>query len=148
MKKVEITKYIDASQQQVWNFISDVERAPEWVEVMQSLVETTDNPVKEETVYKERSKIGPKESVTTWRVVRFEPPRVQIHECNEPDFRARLTMRVEPRETGSNLYYTAEYALMPNFRPLGWLAENLFVHKSMVENLHRSVENCKRMVER
>jgi uncharacterized protein YndB with AHSA1/START domain len=102
MPKVEIEKIINVPQQKVWNFISDIEKAPEWVVVMKSLVETTENPVKKDTVYRESSKIGPKESETEWQVTRFEEPHVQVHECSEPDFRATLTMRVENNGDGSN----------------------------------------------
>jgi carbon monoxide dehydrogenase subunit G len=147
MAKVEITKHINTSPQKVWDFISDVEKAPEWVTVMQSLVETTDNPVKEGTVYRERSKIGSKESETVWRVTRFESPKIQIHECKESDFAATLTMGVEESDSGAKLIHKTDYALMPNFRPLGWLLEKLFVHKTMVKNMNESIDNCKRILE-
>jgi uncharacterized membrane protein len=62
MPKVEIVQSIDSPQQQVWEFISDIERAPEWVVVMKSLIDTTENPVRKGTVYRESSKIGPKAS--------------------------------------------------------------------------------------
>ncbi len=147
MAKVEITKHINASPQKVWDFISDVEKAPEWVTVMQSLVETTDNPVKEGTVYRELSKIGSKESETEWRVTRFESPKIQIHECKESDFAAVLTISVEDSNGGTKLIHKTDYALMPNFRPLGWLLEKLFVHKTMVKNMNESLDNCKRILE-
>ena len=147
MPKVSIQKSINASPEEVWNFISDIETAPEWVLVMQSLVETTDNPVKAGTVYRERSKIGPKESETTWRVSRFEAPHLQVHECQESDFAATLTMRVEPMGEHSILHHTTEYQLMPTFRPLGWLLENLIVRREMERNLNESVERCKQMIE-
>ncbi len=147
MQKVVIVKKINASPKKVWDFISDIEKAPEWVEVMQALVETSDNPVKAGTVYRERSKIGLKESETTWRVTKFEEPSVQIHECSESDFKATLTMRVEASNAGAKLTHITEYALMPKFSPLGWILEKLFVHRYMVKNLKQSVENCKRQIE-
>lgn len=148
MPKVEIKKHIKVPQKQVWEFISDIEEAPEWVVVMKSLVETTENPVQKGTVYRESSKIGPKESETEWKVTRFEPPHVQIHECNEPDFQATLTMRVEDNGDGnSTLFHKTEYQLMPKFRPMGWLLETLFIKKLMHEKLNESVQNCKLMIE-
>ena len=86
MPKVKIVQEIRSPQQQVWEFISDIEKAPGWVVVMKSLVSTTENPVQEGTVYRESSKIGPKESETEWKVTYFDPPHMQAHECNEPDF--------------------------------------------------------------
>lgn len=149
MPKIEIEKTIHASQKQVWEFISDIKQAPEWVVVMNTLVETTDNPVRKDSVYRENSKIGPKESETEWRIIHFDEPHVQIHECNEPDFKAKLTMRVEDNRDGtSTLFHITEYQLMPKFRPLGWLLETLLVKKLMVRNLNETVENCKRMIEK
>ncbi|MFH5832070.1 SRPBCC family protein [Halalkalibaculum sp. DA3122] len=148
MPRVEIKKHIQASQEQVWECISDIEKAPEWVVVMKSLVETTENPVREGTVYRESSKIGPKESETEWRVTRFDAPHVQVHECSESDFKATLTMRVEDNGDGSStLFHTTEYQLMPNFRPLGWLVETLVIKKRMHKNLRQSVDNCKQLIE-
>lgn len=148
MPKVEIEQPIRASREKVWEVISDIEKAPEWVTVMKSLVETTENPVEKGTVYRERSKIGPKESETEWRVTRFDPPVVQVHECDEPDFQATLTMRVREEAGGtSTLFHTTEYWLMPTFRPLGWLAETLFIKRLMRRSLNESVDACKRLIE-
>lgn len=148
MPKTEIKKFIRASQEKVWDFISNIESAPEWVVVMKSLIHTTENPVRENTVYRESSKIGPKESETEWRVTRFEAPHIQVHECNEPDFRAILTMKVEDNGDGTcTLFHSVEYKLMPKFRPLGWLLETLFIKKIMQRNMHESVENGKRILE-
>lgn len=68
MPKVEITKYVKAPQKQVWEFISDIERAREWVVVMKSLIRTTENPVQKGTMYRESSKIDPEETETEWKV--------------------------------------------------------------------------------
>lgn len=148
MPTVKIEKTINAPQQEVWEFISDIEKAPEWVVVMKSLVDTTENPVKKGTVYRESSKIGPKESETEWKITYFDPPHMQVHECEEPDFKATLTMQVEDNGDGtSTLFHTTDYRLMPKFRPLGWAVETLFIKKLMVKNLHQSVDNCKRLIE-
>ncbi len=147
MRTVEIIEAINASPQQVWDYISDIEKAPQWVTVMQSLVETTDNPVKEGTVYTERSKVGPKESETTWKVTKFNAPKVQVHECNGKEFKARLTMRVEKEQSGSRLIHKTEYALLPIVRPFGWLMEALFVHRQMTNSLRETVQNCRRILE-
>jgi carbon monoxide dehydrogenase subunit G len=148
MRKVEIAEHIKAKPKEVWDYISDIEKAPEWVVVMESLIETTDNPVKKGTVYKERSKIGPNKSETVWTVNRFEVPKIQVHECGSSTFKAVLTMQVTPSELGTKLRHITEYALMPIFRPIGWLVESLSIHKIMKKNLHESVQNCKKQIEK
>lgn len=149
MPKLEITKRIKAPQKQVWEFISDIEKAPDWVVVMKSLVHTTDNPVQEGTVYRESSKIGPKESETEWKVTYFDSPHMQAHECNESDFKATLKMRVDDNGDGtSTLFHSTDYQLLPNFRPLGGLLEILFIKRLMRKNLNQSVINCKELIEK
>ena len=148
MPKVEITKRIKAPQKQVWEFISDIEKAPERVVVMKTLIHTTENPVQKDTVYRESSKIGPKESETEWKVTYFDPPHMQAHECNELDFKAILKMRVEDNGDGtSTLFHSTEYELMPKFRLLGGTLELLFIKRTMRNKLQESVGNCKRMIE-
>lgn len=148
MPKVAIVKHIQAPQQQVWEFISDIEKAPEWAVMMKSLVETTESPVRKGTVYREVSRIGPKKSETTWKVTHFEEPHFQVHECDEPDFKASLIIRVEDNGDGtSTLFYTTLYELMPHSRSLGWLTEMLFIKNAMNKKLHQSIENCKREIE-
>jgi len=147
MRKVEIIEHIKAKPEEVWAYISDIEQAPNWVVVMQSLIETTDNPVKKGTIYKERSKIGPNKSETQWTVTRFDEPNVQVHECESSTFRAVLTMQVAPSELGTKLIHTTEYVLMPIFRPIGWMIGSLVIHKTMQKNLKESVQNCKYQIE-
>lgn len=147
MPTIEILCTISAPPQKVWDFVSDIEKGPEWVTVMQKLVSTTANPLTEGAVYRERSKIGPSESETEWRVTRFDPPKIQVHECSEPTLKARLTLKVEPAGDGARLTHRTEYRLMPRFRPLGWLAERLFAHSLMTRNMQTTVDNAKRMIE-
>ena len=147
MRKVEIKKIIDAAPKGVWDYISDIKSAPDWVVVMKSLISTTDNPVKLSTFYTERSKIGPNKSETTWKVTRFEEQQIQVHECNGNEFKAKLTMQTKPSGKGTELIHTTQYALLPVFRPLGWLIEALAIHNIMVKSLNESVENCKRNIE-
>jgi carbon monoxide dehydrogenase subunit G len=148
MPKVEIVQRIHSPQKQVWEFICDIEKAPEWVAVMESLLKTTDNPVREGTVYWESSRIGIKDIETEWEVTYFDPPHMQAHECDESDFKATLTMRVEDNGDGTcTLFHTTEYQLLPNFRLMGGLIEALFLKRIMKKKLNESVENCKHMIE-
>lgn len=79
---------------------------------MQSLITTTENPLRQDSVYREASKIGPKASETEWKVTRFDPPHIQVHECRESDFEATLTMRVE--EAGKQVSMKARLITPPN----------------------------------
>ena len=147
MPEVRITKYIEASPAQVWNTISDIERAPEWVTVMKELISTTENPVTEGTVYRELSKVGPKQSETSWTVTVFNPPEEQVHQSRESDMHIDLTMQVAPDGQGTRLLHQTRYTMAPHFRPLGWLLEQLIVKRTMSREMHQSVDTLQNLVE-
>lgn len=147
MPLFETRSHIDAPVADVWAFISDLEKAPEWIVVMEELVHTSHNPVQEGTTYRERSNVGPADSETEWHVTVCNPEEVQVHECKEPTFTARLTVSLEPAGSGTKLDYRTEYQLMPVFRPLGWLIEKAFAERAMERDLQQTVDNLKRLVE-
>ena len=147
MRTVEFERHIDASPASIWSFISDVERVPEWATMTEELLETSDNPLQEGSVYRERSKIGPYASESEWEVTTFRPVEVQVHETDEPAFRAILTMAVAEAGAGTRFAFRADYEMMPAFRPLGWVAEELFAGRLIEQNFKETVDNVKRMNE-
>lgn len=147
MPIIEISQRITAPPQQVWDFISDVRRGPQWVTVMEEVLHVSNEPLKEGSMYRERSKVGPTRSETEWHITKFEPPRVQVHECSEPTLHAVLTMRVEPDGSGTRLLHQTEFKMLPVFRPLGWLVEQVFGKRTMEREMRQTVENAKRILE-
>jgi carbon monoxide dehydrogenase subunit G len=147
MPNVKISEHIEAPLQRVWDFISDIRRGPEWVTVMKEVLYVSDGALKKGSIYRERSKVGPSMSETEWRITSFEPPHVQVHECNESTLRAVLTMRVEPDGKGARLLHETEFKMLPVFRPLGWLVEQAFGKRKMRRELHQTVANAKRILE-
>ena len=147
MPQIRIVEHIDAPPEAVWALISDIRRGPEWVTVMEEVVHVSDEQTTQGTVYREISKIGPSRSETEWRITRFDPPRVQIHECKEPTLQATLTMQVEPDGTGSRFIHQTDFEMLPVFRPLGWLAESLVGKRLMQREMTQTVANAKRLLE-
>lgn len=147
MPQIRIVEHIEASPETVWGLISDIRKGPEWVTVMEDVVYVSDEQTAAGTVYREVSKIGPSRSETEWRIARFDPPRVQIHECKEPTLQATLTMQVEPDGTGSRFIHQTDFKMLPVFRPLGWLIESLFGKRLMEREMAETVANAKRLLE-
>ena len=147
MPIVENTQQIEASPQEVWDFISDIRRGPEWVTVMKDLICVSDEQLGKGTVYAERVRVGPITTEAEWHVTTFDPPRVQVHESNEAMMRAILTMRVEPNGTGSRLVHRNDYQVLPVFRPLGWVIEKLFAEWLIRREMNQTVANAKRILE-
>lgn len=147
MPTISISQQIEAPPEQVWSFISDLRRGPEYVTVMKELLYVSDEPIKQGTVYRELSKIGPGMSETEWVITTLEAHCLQVHRCREPTLQATLMVRIEPNGRGSKLLHQTEFQVMPVFRPLGWLLEKLFVHRLMTAEMRETVQNLKRIIE-
>lgn len=57
MPRIEFVEYISARPQAVWDFISDIRRAPEWLTVSQEVLFVSNEPIKKGNVYRERTLI-------------------------------------------------------------------------------------------
>jgi uncharacterized protein YndB with AHSA1/START domain len=70
---VEIEAYIDAPPVDVWNFVSDAERLPEWLEEFQRVVKETADPVGVGSVFRYTIEPGPRTG--TIEIVEWQPGR-------------------------------------------------------------------------
>lgn len=146
MPEVKSSEYIDASPRQVWDFISNIRRVPEWVTMTTEVLDVSDESIEEGSTYRERTRIGPSTSETEWCVTNIDPPHLQVHRCSEPMLDAVLTMRVEPEGEGTRFSHQTEFKMLPAFRPLGWVMEQLF--DNMVEQeMTKTVENARSIIE-
>ena len=118
MPQVEITKHINAQPENVWNFISDIRRGPEWVAVMENVLYVSDEPLKKGSSYRDETML-----------------------------RATLIMEVSPENNGTKFRHCTEFKMMPRFRPLGWVVEKLFGYRTMSKKLKETVDNAKRIIE-
>jgi carbon monoxide dehydrogenase subunit G len=141
------TQFIDAPPQVVWDLVCDLERGPEYVDVMIKLVSASDDPIKVGTVYRELSQIGPSTSETEWTITELDPPEHLVHVTRSFSFGATLTGDLEPQGEGTKLTYNVDYQLLPGLRPVGWLLERLFVRRMMDKDFTQTVANLKSLVE-
>ena len=146
MPEVKTSKHIDAHPRQVWDFISNIRRVPEWVTMTTEVLDMGDESLEEGTTYRERTRIGPSTSETEWRVTEIDPPHLQVHRCSEPMLDAELTMRVEPEGDGARFHHQTEFKMLPAFRPLGWVMEQLFGNR-LEQEMSQTVENAKNIIE-
>lgn len=147
MPVVEIHQHIDAAPEKVWDLMCDIRRGPEWITVMLETLYVSDDWIQKGSVYRERSKVGPSTSITEWTITEFAPPHLQVHETNERSMSIELTIEVKPDGEGTLLTHRTEYRMLPVFRPLGWLMEQLFVNRTLNRELRQSVQNAKRLLE-
>lgn len=147
MPTVSASVWIDAPRERVWRLVSDPSRYPEWVDDVQEIVYTSDGAMREDWVYRERVKRGGKLVSRDWRIVTWDPPRLQVHRGSMPDMDAEVRITLEPDRDGTLWFHEMEYRLMPRFRPMGWLLEKLLVQRQMQATFARVLAAGKRLVE-
>jgi uncharacterized membrane protein len=67
--EVRVETFIERTSEEVWSFVSDFERLPEWLEEFRAVVKETDGPVGEGTVF--RYTIYPRSRSSTLRLVEW-----------------------------------------------------------------------------
>lgn len=147
--EVEATATIDASPDDLWAFVSDPARYPEWSVVTERMVHVDDGSIGEGTTYSEVGGLGPMTGESEWVITEFDPPRRQVHEGDDGTVRTGLTIEIEPVRGGeySRLHQTIELVFP---RWLGLLARvlgPLFLRRMAATALERTVQNAKRIVE-
>ena len=114
---VEITVEIERSPEEVWAFVANAERSPEWLEDLEAVVKESDGPVGRGTVYRYTLAAGHRSA--TYEVVDWQPGRRLawdgpplrsrgggarprgFHEVTDAgEGRTRLVSRYQPELTG------------------------------------------------
>lgn len=147
MAKVTTSTYIDAAQPKVWAFINDLRRKPEYVHFVREVFDFPGHPVGAGTMYRERARFGPRESVSEWFFVQFDPPRRQVQRSQSKEMDASFTAELQAEGSGTRLTVALDVRLFPAFRPLGWILEKLIVRRKMQGDVERTVKTLKRLIE-
>ena len=147
MPRIETVEYIEAPPQIVWDFISDLQRVPEWVSVTKEMLHVNTPVVGEGTVYQELTQVGKRLIETTWHITTFRAPHVQVHQHRSAIMDMTLALTLTPQENGTCLVLCSEYRLLPILRPVGWLIERMFFHRTSVQDMRWSTQSIKRIVE-
>jgi uncharacterized protein YndB with AHSA1/START domain len=148
MPTISETIHVEAPRERVWAFISDVKRCPEWLHFVREVFDVSEGPVGEGTVYHERAKSGPFESVSEWRITEFQPPARQTHVGCMPEGEVEIRMGLESGAKGTQWTHEVEFRMLPKLRPLGWVLEHLVVKRKMRGDFRRALRSAKEILER
>jgi carbon monoxide dehydrogenase subunit G len=148
MPNVQESIFVEAPPNDVWEFVSDIERYPEWIYFVREATPVSGGPVGEGTEYTERAKPGPFESVSEWQITEFEPPRRQTHIGRMAEMEATLRIRLEPEGEGTRWYHEMDFRMLPKIRLVGWVLERLVVRRKMQADFRRILKTAKGMLER
>src|SRR5919198_258806 len=70
---VEIAVEIERSRDEVWAFVSNFERLPEWLEEFEAVVKESEGPIGKGTVFRYTLSPGPRSA--TFEIVEWDPGR-------------------------------------------------------------------------
>jgi uncharacterized protein YndB with AHSA1/START domain len=138
---------IDVPPEEVFRFVSDPVRIPEYVKIVLDVFDVSDGRVGVGTTLKEHSKPGPFVSVTNWEIVEYDRPNRQVWLGSQKDMEMTFTKLISPHPAGSTYEQWMDYRFLPKFRPLGRLLEVLFLQRAMQRHFESAVAGIKRIVE-
>ena len=108
MAPIATSVEIARSPEDVFAYITDVSRHPEWQEGLVSATVETDGPVAVGSRVVHRRKLGLGTVATTSEITALEPPRLVAFRGVDGPIRAEGTQRVEPVGQGSRVSFEME----------------------------------------
>jgi uncharacterized protein YndB with AHSA1/START domain len=125
MAKIALTAsaIVPAPPERTWELISDTSRYAEWVAATEA-VTRTDGPARHGSTYAEVNPIlGPWKAKTSWTVVEFDPPHLQVHRTTDIQIASEflVIMEVKPKGDASQITITLRAS-----SSLGFLGGALF----------------------
>jgi len=139
MLHVTASAVVPASQERVFELLSDTARYSEWV-TGTNAVTRTDGPAREGSTYDEVNPIlGPWKASTTWRVVEHEPPRRSVHTTGDIPLSSRFDVVMEVAPEGDASEVTLTLRGEPAAGPIGAVFARLMQGQVDRDN-RRSVE--------
>ncbi len=145
MGEVTVVTAIDTPAEEVWTFLTKINRYAKWDAFADEILSASASRLKFGATYEERS--GTDHS--SWKVMAFDPPRRQVH-VGKVGFMGEVTREfiVAQAGKGAELKQTISFTIMPGFtRPFGWVAEKLFVVGMVRKRLTQSGAGLKAMLE-
>jgi hypothetical protein len=147
MRSVTASIEIARNPAEVWEFVSDPTRYPDWVDATERMLEVSPGEFGLGSVYREYGGIPPFLSESEWRVTRFEPLSIQTHEGSDGRMRMPLDIELEPTGTGTRLSMTLGLDPAWFMAPLAALVWPLMLRKRTQEVFDASVVNARRLLE-
>jgi carbon monoxide dehydrogenase subunit G len=139
MLHVTASAVVPASQERVFELLSDTARYSEWV-TGTNAVTRTDGPAREGSTYDEVNPIlGPWKASTTWHVVEHEPPRRSVHTTGDIPLSSRFDVVMEVAPEGDASEVTMTLRGEPALGPLGAVFAR-FMQGQVDRDNRRSVE--------
>jgi hypothetical protein len=139
--------HVDATPEEVFDFVSDPWRIPEYVSLVLEILDVSDGQLGVGTKITEKAKPGPVAVTTHWEIIEFERPHRHVWRGHQVDMEMTLTKQISAEGSGARYEQWMEYRCLPRLRPLGWLLEKLVVNRAVQRGFDQVVTGIKKTVE-
>ncbi len=141
-----ILKYIDidASPDNVFNYVTNVSTQPDWIKFMKSVDITSGDGQTKGTTDRSVIKLGPRAQEVEALWTEYDPPRLFARKATSGmDMAGRMTF--EPSDDGTHVEWTIGYR--PPMGPLGMVVDALFMNRVFQNEIEESLESLKAQLE-
>jgi uncharacterized membrane protein len=147
MLTIEHTVHVKAPLEVVWAHLAELEQAPDWVTLLESVRVEGEGPPGEGTQFRERSRVAGFPFETTWTITAWEAPRRQAYAGATPAMDARIALRLTPTDTGTRIRHRFTGTMLPGVPAVGRVLEWLF-GGLVRRGLRKSLQHLRVLVER
>ena len=147
MQTARASIYVDATPEEVFDFVSDPWRIPEYVSLVLEILDVSEGQLGVGTKITEKAKPGPVPVTTHWEIIEYDRPHRHVWRGHQVDMEMTLTKQIRAEGSGARYEQWMEYRYLPRFRPLGWLLEKLVVNRTVQKSFDQVVTGIKTKVE-
>ena len=108
MAHIATSVEIGRSPEDVFAYLADFARHPEWQEGLVSVMVETEGAMRVGTRVVHRRKLGPQTVATTSELTAYDPPHLVSFRGIDGPIRAEGSQRVEPAGNGSRVFFEME----------------------------------------
>jgi uncharacterized protein YndB with AHSA1/START domain len=136
---------INRSPEDVFAYVTDPERFPEWQDAVVRARRKDDGPVRQGLKIELTRRMGSREQTMTSELTEYNPPRSYAFRVIDGPVRALGNGRFDPVGDGNRTHFTFELDFAGH--GIGKLLVPLFVRRRAAKELLESHENLKRRLE-
>jgi uncharacterized membrane protein len=142
MVRVEESVTIDRPVGEVFTYLADIERQPEWVSSLLESAKSSDEPTGEGTKYRQQAKILGRRFESTNEITAYQPPHVYEFQAEHGPMHVRMRFTLTPEGERTRLVQVADGESGGFFK----LADPI-VARTMRKQLQADLETLKTMLE-
>ena len=135
---------IDASPDNVFNYVTNVSTQPDWIKFMISVDITSGDGQTKGTTDRSVIKLGPRAQEVEALWTEYDPPRLFARKATSGmEMEGRMTF--EPSDDGTHVEWTIGYR--PPMGPLGIMVDALSMNRVFQNEIEESLESLKAQLE-